>query len=104
MTAAVGVIESLGFPATLAVADAMVKAGEVTLVYFGKSESGRFMVTVRGSISEVKPAVAAGIEAGEQVFGGEVITHYIIPNPPENVQAVLPIDYSDKVEMFRTLD
>jgi len=102
MPAAVGVIETLGFPAVLAAADAMVKAGEVTLVYFGKAESGRFLVTVRGRVSEVKIAVAAGIEAGEQAYGGKVITHYIIANPPKNVESVLPIDYTEAVEQFRT--
>jgi microcompartment protein CcmL/EutN len=103
MPAAVGVIETLGFPAVLAAADAMVKAGAVTLVYFGKAESGRFLVAIRGRVSEVNIGVAAGIEAGEKVFGGQVITHYIIPNPPENVVAVLPIEYTRKVEQFRML-
>lgn len=101
MPAAVGVIETLGFPAVLAAADAMVKAGAVTLVYFGQAESARFLVAVRGRISEVNRAVAAGIEAGEQAFGGEVVTHYIIANPSENVETVLPIEYTQKVEQFR---
>lgn len=103
MSFAVGVIETLGFPAVLAAADAMVKAGAVTLVYFGKAESARFLVTIRGRVAEVKTAVAAGIAAGEQVYGGQVITHYIIANPPENVETVLPIDYTKKVEQFRML-
>lgn len=101
MPAAVGTIETLGFPAVLAAADAMVKAGSVTLVYYGLAESGRFIVSVRGRVSEVKIAVAAGVEAGENVYGGEVITHYIIPNPTENVEDVLPIEYTAKVEQFR---
>lgn len=103
MPQAVGVIETLGFPAVLAAADAMVKAAAVTLVYFGKAESGRFLVTIRGNNSEVNTAMAAGIAAGEQAYGGQVITHYIIANPPENVESVLPIDYTKKVEQFRML-
>lgn len=101
MPAAVGVVETLGFPAILAVADAMVKAGAVTLVYFGKAESARFLVAIRGRVAEVNTAVAAGIAAGEEVYGGEVITHYIIPNPTENIETVLPIDYTEKAEPFR---
>lgn len=101
MPAAVGVVETLGFPAVLAVADAMVKAGAVTLVYFGQAESGRFLVAIRGRVAEVNTAVAAGIAAGEEVYGGEVITHYIIPNPTENIETVLPIDYTEKAEPFR---
>jgi microcompartment protein CcmL/EutN len=100
MPAAVGVIETLGFPAVLAAADAMVKAGRVTLVYYGMAESARFLVTIRGSISEVRPAVEAGIEAANKAYGGEVVTHYIVPNPPENVVAVLPIEYTQASEPF----
>ncbi|HEY9903694.1 MAG TPA: BMC domain-containing protein [Candidatus Sericytochromatia bacterium] len=102
MPAAVGTIETLGFPAVLAAADAMVKAGAVTLVYYGLAERGNFIVTIRGRVSEVEVAVAAGVEAAENVFGGEVIAHYIIPNPNENVVEVLPIEYTQKVEQFRT--
>lgn len=101
MPAAVGVIETLGFPSVLAAADAMVKASSVTLVYFGKAESGRFIVAIRGQVSEVKNSITAGIEAGEKTYGGQVITHYIIANPTENIEAVLPIEYTSKVEQFR---
>ncbi|NEO84832.1 MAG: carbon dioxide-concentrating mechanism protein CcmK [Spirulina sp. SIO3F2] len=101
MPHAVGVIETLGFPAILAAADAMVKAGKVTLVWFDKAESGRFVVAIRGPVSEVKTGHAAGVEAVDKVFGGKVITHYIVPNPPENVVTVLPLDYTEAVERFR---
>ena len=101
MPQAVGVIETLGFPAVLAAADAMVKGGRVTLVYFDKAEKGNFVVAIRGSISEVKPAVTAGLEAAENTYGGQVMSHYIVPNPPENIVSVLPIEYTEQVERFR---
>lgn len=101
MPLAVGVIETLGFPAVLAAADAMVKAGRVTLVYYGQAESARLLVAIRGPISEVQQAVAEGIKAAEKCYGGEVMTHYIVPNPPENIVAVLPIDYTAASEPFR---
>ncbi|MBS3028628.1 carbon dioxide-concentrating mechanism protein CcmK [Dolichospermum sp. ST_con] len=101
MPMAVGAIETLGFPAVLASADAMVKAAGVTIVYYGIAESGRMIVAVRGHVAEVQTAVAAGIAAGEEVYGGEVITHYIIPNPPENVETILPIHFTSKSEPFR---
>ena len=85
MPMAVGVIETLGFPAVLAAADAMVKSAAVTVVYQGLAESARFVVAVRGHVAEVRTAVEAGIAAGEQVKVDAVITHYIVPNPPENV-------------------
>ena len=101
MPAAVGTIETLGFPAVLAAADAMVKAGAVTLVYYGIAERGNFIVTVRGRVAEVKVAVAAGIEAAEKTYGGKVVEYYIIPNPDANVVQVMPIEYTRKVEQFR---
>lgn len=101
MPAAVGTIETVGFPAVLAAADAMVKAGAVTLVYYGLAERGNFIVTVRGRIAEVNTAVAAGVEAAEKVYGGKVVEYYIIANPDENVVEVMPIEYTSKVEQFR---
>lgn len=101
MPEAVGAIETLGFPAVLAAADAMVKGGRVTLVYFDKAEKGNFVVAIRGSISEVKIAVASGLEAAGNAFGGKVMSHYIVPNPPENVVSVLPVEYTEAVEEFR---
>ena len=101
MPMAVGVIETLGFPAVLAAADAMVKSASVTIVYYGQAESARMLVAVRGHVSEVNRAVEAGIEAGEKTHGGQVITYYIVPNPPENVETILPIHFTEKSEPFR---
>ncbi|ARV57675.1 carbon dioxide-concentrating protein CcmK [Nostocales cyanobacterium HT-58-2] len=101
MPIAVGVIETQGFPAVLVAADTMVKAAAVTIVYYGLAESARFIVAVRGQTAEVQRAMEAGIEAGNQSNGGHVITHYIVPNPPENVETVLPIHFTSKSEPFR---
>ncbi|MBJ7900142.1 MAG: BMC domain-containing protein [Cyanobacteria bacterium RI_101] len=98
---AVGVIQTLGFPAVLAAADALVKGGRVTLVYYDLAERGEFLVAFRGPVSEVKQAMAAGLAAAEGTAGGEVVSHYIVPNPPENVLAVLPVEYTEKVAQFR---
>ena len=101
MPQAVGVIQTSGFPAVLAAADAMVKGGNVTLVYYGLAERAEFLVAVRGTVSEVNMAVDAGLEAAATTPGGEVISHYIVPNPPENVVAVLPIEFTPESEPFR---
>ncbi|MEM8828494.1 MAG: carbon dioxide-concentrating mechanism protein CcmK [Cyanobacteria bacterium P01_G01_bin.19] len=98
---AVGVIQTLGFPAVLAASDAMLKAGRVTLVYFDKGESGTFVIAIRGPISEVRPAMEAGLRVADETFGGKVITHYTVPNPPDNVVAILPIAYTEEVEQYR---
>jgi len=98
---AVGSIETKGFPAVLAAADAMVKAGRVTLVGYIRVGSARFTVNVRGDVQEVKTAIAAGVEAVENVYGGTLESWVIIPRPHENVEAVLPIGYTDDVEIYR---
>jgi microcompartment protein CcmL/EutN len=100
MPKAVGVIQTDGFPPVLAAADAMVKAGAVTLVYYGLAERAEFIVAIRGNVSEVEQAVVAGVLAGEEAKRGGVVSHYIIPNPPENVESVLPIQYTPDSEEF----
>lgn len=101
MSQAVGSLETKGFPAVLAAADAMVKAGRVTLVGYIRVGSARFTVNIRGDVSEVKTAMAAGIDAVEKVHGGTLESWVIIPRPDENVVAVLPIAFNDDVERFR---
>jgi microcompartment protein CcmL/EutN len=99
--AAVGSLETKGFPGILAASDAMVKAGRVTLVGYIRVGSARFNVNIRGDVSEVKTAMAAGIEAVGKVEGAALESWVIIPRPHENICAVLPIDYSEAVEPYR---
>ncbi|MEO0538226.1 MAG: BMC domain-containing protein [Cyanobacteria bacterium P01_A01_bin.123] len=101
MPQAVGSLETKGFPPVLAAADAMVKAGRVTLVNYMRAGSARFCINIRGDVSEVKQAMAAGVEAAEKAPGGVLETWVIIPRPHENVVAVLPIDFDESVEIFR---
>lgn len=102
MPLAVGVIQTSGFPPVLAAADAMVKAGRVTIVYYGLAERAEFLVAIRGPVSEVKTAMEAGIEAANTTPpGGMLVSHYTVPNPPENVEAVMPMQFTPQVERFR---
>jgi microcompartment protein CcmL/EutN len=101
MPIAVGALETKGFPGILAAADAMVKAGRVTLVGYQRCGSARFCVIIRGDVSEVKQSMAAGVEAAGKCFGGSLESWVIIPRPHENVEVVLPIEFSDSVQRFR---
>jgi len=102
MALAVGVIETIVFPVSLAAADAMVKSGRVTLVSYEPSENGQFTVTIRGPISEVRAAVEAGVEASEKfTHGSKLFAHYIIPNPTDNIVGVLPIDFTKDSAPFQ---
>jgi microcompartment protein CcmL/EutN len=63
--------------------------------------SARFTVNIRGDVSEVKAAMAAGVDAVEKVHGGTLESWVIIPRPHENVEAVLPIAYTAEVQQYR---
>lgn len=101
MPIAVGTIQTLGFPAVLAAADAMVKAGSVTLVNYDLAESGNFYVTIRGTVGEVERAMEAGLKAAKATVGGQVINSYIVPHPTPNVETAMDIDYTAASEPFR---
>ena len=79
----------------------MVKAARVTLVSYVKAGSARFTINIRGDVSEVKRAMEAGIEAAQNTPGGVLETWVIIARPHENVEAVMDIEYTESVEVFR---
>ncbi|HBK97300.1 MAG: carbon dioxide-concentrating mechanism protein CcmK [Microcoleus sp.] len=101
MGVAVGMVEVLGLPSAVEVADSMVKAARVTLVRYEKITRAYWTVIVRGDISEVQAAVAAGIESVKKVDGGKLLSYHIIARPHENLDYVLPIGYTPEVEQFR---
>ncbi len=102
MAIAVGVIETQTFPAVLAAADAMVKAANVTVSVQERSESGRQFVVIRGLIAEVKRSMEAGLIAAKACPNyAEVTSHVIIPNPTDNIDAILPIGFTPASEPFR---
>ena len=102
MSIAVGMIETLGFPALVEAADAMVKAASVTLVGYEKIGSARVTVIIRGDVAEVQAAIASGIEAANRVDGGQILSTHVIARPDQNLEYVLPIRYTEQVEQFRT--
>jgi carbon dioxide concentrating mechanism protein CcmK len=101
MAIAVGMIETLGFPAVVEAADSMVKAARVTLVGYEKIGTARVTVIVRGDVSEVQASVSAGTDSVRKVQGGQVLSTHIIARPHENLEYVLPIRYTEAVEQFR---
>jgi carbon dioxide concentrating mechanism protein CcmK len=106
MPAALGMIEVKGLPPALACADAMVKAARVTLVGYEKVSSMRYTPIVRGSVSEVKIAVEAGVEAMRKVYQGIdedlLYSYHVIASPHANLDMVLEeIAYNDRTAQFR---
>jgi microcompartment protein CcmL/EutN len=76
---AIGLIETKGYVAALASADAMVKAANVTIVGREQVGDGLVSVTVVGDVGAVKAATEAGAETAASV--GELISVHVIPRP-----------------------
>jgi microcompartment protein CcmL/EutN len=72
----IGLIELSSIAAGFAVADAMLKAGDVRILLSRSICSGKYMVLIAGEISSVASAVAAGKDAAS----GCLIDSVIIPN------------------------
>ena len=100
MALALGMIEVLGVPTAIEVADAMCKGARVTLIGYENTDVGRITVLIRGAVAEVQVAIAAGLKSINRVNGGELLTHHIIPRPHENLEYALPICLSEAVEQF----
>ena len=76
---AIGMIETKGYVAALAAADAMVKAANVTIFSREQVGDGLVAVTISGDVGAVKAATEAGSEAASQV--GELVSVHVIPRP-----------------------
>src|SRR5262245_33390475 len=81
---AIGMIETKGYVAALAAADAMVKAANVNIVGREEVGDGLVAVTIVGDVGAVKAATEAGAETASQV--GDLVSVHVIPRPhPELV-------------------
>lgn len=78
-SSAIGMIETKGFVAALAAADAMVKAANVTITDRQEVGDGLVAVIISGEVGAVKAATEAGAEAASVV--GELISVHVIPRP-----------------------
>jgi microcompartment protein CcmL/EutN len=79
MNEALGMVETKGYVAALAAADAMVKAANVTIISREEVGDGLVAVVVRGDVGAVKAATEAGAETASTV--GELLSVHVIPRP-----------------------
>ena len=84
-SSAIGMIETKGFVAALAAADAMVKAANVTITDRQEVGDGLVAVVISGEVGAVKAATEAGAETATQV--GELISVHVIPRPHPDLGA-----------------
>ncbi len=89
MNEALGMIETKGYVAALAAADAMVKAANVSIVGREQVGDGLVAVIINGDVGAVKAATEAGAETAGQV--GELVSVHVIPRPHSSVDERLPV-------------
>jgi len=76
---ALGMIETKGYVAALAAADAMVKAANVTILTREEVGDGLVSVVIQGDVGAVKAATEAGAETASTV--GDLVSVHVIPRP-----------------------
>src|ERR1700738_4768672 len=76
---ALGMIETKGYVAALAAADAMVKAANVVIVGRQEVGDGLVAVIINGDVGAVKAATEAGAETASNV--GELVSVHVLPRP-----------------------
>src|ERR1700694_3131206 len=76
---AIGMVETKGYVAALAAADAMVKAANVSIIAREEVGDGLVAVVISGDGGAVKAATDAGASVAGQV--GEIVSVHVIPRP-----------------------
>ena len=79
MSEALGMIETKGYVAALAAADAMVKAANVTIVGREEVGDGLVAVVIQGDVGADKAATEACSETASPV--GELVSGHVVPRP-----------------------
>ena len=94
---AVGILEVFGLVTAFMAADAGCKAGNVWLEPFANADElpVPLLVTVkfRGTVSDVKAAMEAGVRTAESLTG--VVQKHIIPRPTGDTEKMLKINCFD---------
>ena len=86
---AVGLVETIGFPAMVGACDAMLKSAEVQLAAYEKIGAGLCTAIIRGSVANVAVAVEAGMYEAERI--GELNAVMVIPRPLDELEETLPV-------------
>ena len=84
---ALGMVETKGYAALVAAADAMLKAADVTLIKYARIGGGIVSVAVTGDVGAVKASVDAGAAAAART--GEVRAVHVIAAADKDVDILL---------------
>ena len=85
---AIGLLETRGLADALDGLDAMCKAANIKLNIFKQAGGGVITAIVEGEVAAVKAAIDAGV-ANVEATGGELLCHYVIASPHEDLTGFL---------------
>lgn len=84
---ALGMIETVGFPALVAAADAAAKAADVRCVTYQGADAGIVTIYIVGDVASVSAAVAVGEAEARRV--GQLRHSRVIPRPDRSVMQMV---------------
>jgi len=103
MIVSIGLLEYTAIARGIESTDAMLKAGEVSLIFARPVCPGKFINMVHGDVGAVRAAVAAGLATG----GDRVVNHLIIPRIHKDLLGAIngahapgPVEALGVVEFF----
>ncbi|MGL6113775.1 BMC domain-containing protein [Cetobacterium sp. SF1] len=86
---AIGLIETFGLVFALEAADAMCKAADVDLIGYANVASGYITVIVTGDVGACRAAVDTGINAVQNMEGGNLYSSIVIARPHGDLQKII---------------
>lgn len=86
---AVGLVETIGFPAMVGACDAMLKSAEVHLAAYEMIGAGLCTAIIRGAVADVAVAIEAGMHEAEKI--GDLNAVMVIPRPLDELERTLPV-------------
>ncbi|MGO0061582.1 BMC domain-containing protein [Brevibacillus fluminis] len=84
---ALGMIETIGFPALIAAADAAAKAADVQIMTYQQADAGIVTIYIIGDVAAVQAAVATGEAAAMRV--GRLRHSHVIARPDQSVHQLI---------------
>jgi carbon dioxide concentrating mechanism protein CcmO len=85
----IGLIETVGFPAMVGAADAMLKSADVQLASYETIGAGLCTAIIRGTVANVAVAIEAGMAEADRI--GKLNSVMIIPRLLEDLEHTLPV-------------
>lgn len=93
---ALGMIEVRGFLGAISVADAALKAANVTLANADVIRGGYTTIELTGDVAAVRAAVDAGVQIGEKL--GSLMAHHVIARLDEQAECLVTKETTEETK------